>query len=329
MRFEKADNLLQLALEMQASRAGLALMDIQERFGVSRRTAMRMRDALLRNFPQAEEIVGDDRVKRWRLPAGVLDRLVAFTPEELADLEAGIRLLRGANRGDQADNLAGLKAKLTALMRPEALRRVEPDLEALLEAEGLAMRPGPRPRMRILVVEELRDALKKGCKVKLLYRNRRNRHRKERLVHPYGFLHGHRNYLVGFHEHPKADKVVLFSLPYIEEVTVLDDQPFSRDPDFSLRDFAAQSFGVFQEQPFDVVWRFTPQAAPDAREFVFHPEQETEERPDGSLIVRFRAGGDLEMAWHLYMWGDQVEVLEPPHLAALVAGHRRAWPALP
>jgi len=33
---------------------------------------------------------------------------------------------------------------------------------------------------------------------------------------------------------------------------------------------------------------------------------------DGSLAVRFRAGGRQEMAWYLYRWGDKVEVLTLP-----------------
>ncbi len=33
--------------------------------------------------------------------------------------------------------------------------------------------------------------------------------------------------------------------------------------------------------------------------------------PDGSIPVRFRAGGALEMPWHLYSWGHAVDVLEP------------------
>ena len=37
--------------------------------------------------------------------------------------------------------------KVRALMKPDIARKVEPDLEAMLEAEGLAMRPGPRPRI--------------------------------------------------------------------------------------------------------------------------------------------------------------------------------------
>ncbi|WP_283234956.1 WCX domain-containing protein [Rhodobacter capsulatus] len=39
--------------------------------------------------------------------------------------------------------------------------------------------------------------------------------------------------------------------------------------------------------------------------------------------MRFEAAGWLEMAWHLYHWGDAVEVLEPEGLRALVEGHRR------
>lgn len=329
MRYEKADTLLQLALEMQAARGGLSLADIEQRFTVGRRTAMRMRDAVLRSFPQAEEVRTDERVKRWRLPAGTLDRLVTVTADELAALEGAMRLLGRENRADEAAHLTSVMAKLKALMRPEAARRVEPDLEALLEAEGLAMRPGPRPRIHAQVVEELRAAIKACRKLHILYRNRRTRAVNERLIHPYGFLHGHRHYLVAWHEHPKANKVALFSLSNIDSVRPAG-QGFVRDPEFDLQAFAARSFGLFQgDEPFEVVWRFSPRAAADAAEFVFHPSQTLELLPDGSLMVRFIAGSDLEMAWHLYSWGDAVEVLEPPRLAEMVHGQRRSWPALP
>lgn len=329
MRYEKADSLLQLALEMQAARGGLSLADIESRFGVGRRTAMRMRDAVQRAFPQVEEVPTGERVKRWRLPAGVADRVVSVTADELAALEAAARLLDHENRADEAAHLLSVAAKLRALMRPEAARRVEPDLEALLEAEGLAMRPGPRPRIDLAVVEELRDAIKACRKVRLRYRNRRTRRVNDRLVHPYGFLHGHRHYLVAWHEHPKANAVALFSLPNIEAVTATAEG-FTREAGFDLQAFAARSFGLFQgDEPSPVVWRFAPEAAEDAAEFVFHPSQTQESLPDGSLIVRFTAGSDLEMAWHLYAWGDAVEVIEPRRLADLVHGQRRPWPARP
>ena len=79
-----------------------------------------------------------------------------------------------------------------------------------------------------------------------------------------------------------------------------------------------------------MAWRFTPSAARQAEGFSFHPTQTVEQEPDGSLVVRFRAAGLLEMCWHLYMWGDSVEVISPPELAEMVAGYRRSdFPALP
>lgn len=124
-----------------------------------------------------------------------------------------------------------------------------------------------------------------------------------------------------------SKKVVLFRLSRIDRVERLQSS-FAAPDDFSLNAFARQSFGVFQEEPFDVVWRFLPRAAAEAREYRFHPDQEVEERSDGSLIVRFCAGGLCEMAWHLFTWGPDVEVLEPTELRRelqkwLVSGLRR------
>ena len=47
------------------------------------------------------------------------------------------------------------------------------------------------------------------------------------------------------------------------------------------------------------------------------------EEPDGSLRVEFTASGWIEMAWYLYQWGDQVEVIEPAELREMVAGFQR------
>ena len=73
---------------------------------------------------------------------------------------------------------------------------------------------------------------------------------------------------------------------------------------------------MFQEEPVDVVWRFSPAAADDAREYLFHPTQTTELEPDGSLVVRFRAAGLREMAWHAFEWRGELEIVEPPSLRA-------------
>ena len=59
-----------------------------------------------------------------------------------------------------------------------------------------------------------------------------------------------------------------------------------------------------------------------------HPTETHEPQDDGSLIVRFRAGGLQEMAWHLARWGGEVEVLAPDRLRQMLRdlGARLAGP---
>ena len=49
-----------------------------------------------------------------------------------------------------------------------------------------------------------------------------------------------------------------------------------------------------------------------------HPTQRLEDEPDGSLIVRFKAGGFLEIAHHLMTWVPSVTILRPKALAELM-----------
>jgi predicted DNA-binding transcriptional regulator YafY len=106
----------------------------------------------------------------------------------------------------------------------------------------------------------------------------------------------------------------------------LTGESFERDPEFDIDHHAQKAFGAFQNEAEygEVVWRFQPSVASHARAFLFHPTQVLEDQPDGSLIVRFNASGHLEMCWHLYMWGDQVEVLAPEALRKMVEPYRRS-----
>ncbi len=156
MRYERIGDLILLALDMQAVRGGLSVDDIAERYGVARRTAFRMKEAVVRCFPQTEEVPTDDKTKRWRIPRGTLDKLVAFSAEELAALGTAVRMMERNGMLAEAAEIDLVVAKLGALARPEVARRVEPDLEALLEAEGIAMRPGPKLKVSAEVVDGLR-----------------------------------------------------------------------------------------------------------------------------------------------------------------------------
>lgn len=326
MRYSRAERIIQLALEMQSTRGGLTLGEIEEKFEVSRRTAVRMRDAVIRAFPQAKEVPTDDRTKRWRIPNGSAQTFTELTTEDLAVLETAAMAMKHAHLPNHAENLRTLSAKIRNLLAGDLLRQIDPDLEALTEAEGIAHRAGPRSFIPPVLFEAIRTAIKSCRKVSFHYTTSTGASSSQRTVAPLGFLYGHRHYLVG--KEAGGSKPKFFSLPSISNIKILRES-FDQDPDFSLKDLVSQSFGVFDEPAQDVVWRFSAKAAPAARQFLFHHTQKYEDIDNGELIVRFRAGGMLEMAWHLLKWGDDVEVLEPAELKELMPDTLFSWPALP
>ena len=69
---------------------------------------------------------------------------------------------------------------------------------------------------------------------------------------------------------------------------------------FSFSVYAPQPFGMFQEEPVDVVLRFALGVAEDAVACEFCPSPSTEWESDGALVVRFRLAGTREMCWHFF-----------------------------
>lgn len=313
--YATASKLLDLARMLVASRAGLTIKEMAEYLGCSRRVAQRYRGALQSIFTgQLTEVrtdIGTHGEKRWRIePTDVLTR-VGPTADELAVLHNSIRMLEEGGHLPQAGLLRSLAGKIEAAQKSIDRVRVEADLERLLEAEGIAQRPHPHQRINIESAGQLREAIKASRKVILHYTARSTGRKSKPLVTPYGFLLGHRQYLVAFNLHPDQKRYLTYVLENIERVDILDET-FERDEQFSLSGFASRSFGVWHDpQPIDVELRFSPAAAADARTFHFHPSQQISDEPDGSVTVTFRASGMLEMCWHIFTWGENVEIVEP------------------
>jgi len=331
MSFANAIALLRLAEMAGARYGGVTLAEIEEVFEVNRRTAQRMTKALEDTFPCTVTIDAERR-KRWKIPAGDMRTILAqgVRDAELTALDMAIRRAGRDGATPEVESLTRLRDRLLAAMPPSHARRAEADAEALLEAYGFASRPGPRVRPAPRLLGAIAEALKGPHLLTIAYRGAADAGPTERLVEPHGLLLGTRRYLVarphqgdGVMRHYRLDRI---------ETARLEAPSFARDPGFDLVWHAARAFGSFhaEEEYGAVVWRFGPEAAAAARDFLFHPEQEMEDAPDGALVVRFHASGWLEMAWHLYQWGDAVEVLAPSALRRMVEAHRRPdFPALP
>ena len=300
---------------MSGTRQGVSLNDIGDEFNVSRRTAERMRDAVLRIFPHAEEADTGDQVKRWRIPGNQLRSLINIDTEIIANLALVGKRLRTGGMLEQADVLAGLRAKLIAIQPPEVQRRLEPDIEALMAAEGSVMRAGPRPAIAEDRLDIIRDSIRSFKVLQVKYRSRGDGRFTEKPLEPHGILFGHWHYLVAYTHGKKAGMPKLYALANIADAKPLP-QSFERRASFDLKSFAERSFGVFQEKPLEIVWKFKPECAADVLEYHFHPTEKKTRLADGSVEVRFVAGGLIEMAWHLFTWGADVEVIAPESLRA-------------
>ncbi|MCY4485655.1 MAG: WYL domain-containing protein [Deltaproteobacteria bacterium] len=330
MRYERVTEIIRLAVDLQGRPGGLTIADIQEGFSVSRRTAERMRGAVEAAFGPLETVDTDtgDRRIRWRLQSRALHPFIQVSPKELAELEAATGSLDRAGLPERASGLRDLAVKLRAASRRHSPSDFDATLETLMQAEGLAMRAGPRESLKEGLLSLVRDAITARRKIDFDYVSRGMARRSRQRVRPYGVLYGNRAFLVGRTD--RGSDTRLWRLANVSEARITDET-FERDSAFDLRRYAERSFGTFQERPVEVVLRFDADAAPDAKEFQFHPSQTTVENSDGSLTVRFEAGGTEEICWHLVTWGENVRIVEPSSLhqrlvelcASLAAHHRR------
>ena len=321
MSFSKAQDLIRLARLAASRRSGISLDEICEEFGISHRTAQRMTDALEITFMNVEAEDGEDRRRRWRVADPMLDRLQPRQETAIEALEIAGRAAQADGRLRHASALADLRDGLLARLAPKDAARTEADAEAVLTAMGSVTRPGPRVNLAPKVLDAVIEALRGPFRLQVRYGDP---DAPERVIEPHGLLLGHRSYLVA-RQPSRGETILNFRMDRIHTAEALDES-FAFAPGFALEDYAAQAFGVYQDpaQYGEVIWRFAPEVASRASEFRFHPTQALELQDDGSLIVKFHAAGWLEMAWHLYQWGNKVEVVAPEGLRSLVEGYQRS-----
>ena len=311
MRHDKAAIVLDLARRMAASAEGLTLDEMARDLEVGRRTAERLRDAVLYLFPQAEE-VSDPPTKRWRIRDGLSAFQQAPTTTELLELSKAAEGLRRQGEAGRATALETLELKIRSAMRSTALNRIAPDLEALVRAETIAVQAGPRPFEDETTLAAIRHAIMAGSAISFIY-NRGSRPGERREVAPCGLMFGRANYLVA--AEIGSDSPKTFRLDSVQGVQVMD-RAAAPPEGFDLTAFANRSFGIYQDGVEDVELTILPvgQAVDEARVWRFHPTQTLSDNPDGSLTVRFSASGMRELAWHLFTWGEGVRIEKPERL---------------
>lgn len=300
-RYPKLGKILNLIIKMQSRYSGITLNDIQEELEVSRRSAERLRDVLIWEIPQIEELPTTGREKHWGFSrSSHLREIISFSKDEIAELE-GIK--NNLQLDSTKDVLNGIVDKLKALSRKNATE-IEDAIEILLKTEGSAVTQKPSYKIDIQILDTIRQAIKENLRIKCKYDDR------DKILSPFGIVYGANIYLIGV-EGDKPDPYV-YRLHKVTDIE-LTEEKFDKG-DFDIKEYANRSFGVYQNEIIKVELRFSKEVAEDVLNYNFHPTQKVKQNDDGTVTVKFKASGELEILWHIFRWGDKVQIISPKSL---------------
>ena len=300
-RYSRVSDIIDLATFMSSKPLGITLNDIINRYNVSRRTAERMRDSLTNVFPAVQEIETDDNQKHWGFVDYSIKQMVSFTPEEIATVE---QFQKRTTNAEMKDALEKVAEKIKTLSK-KGLEKIESNIDLILQTEGYAVRQTIQYHISDEILVTIREAMKKCLIVTGIY------HDKLRYIEPLGLIYGEKIYLIA-REKAKGNEIYTYLLNKFTDLK-LTMTNFTRG-DFNLDEFSKRSFSAYFGKMLNVKLKFDKEIAKDVMSYNFHPSQKVEQLEDGSVIVKFKASGDKSIMWHVFRWGDKVEILAPREL---------------
>ena len=300
-RYSRVSDIIDLAVFMQSKANGISIKDIEKRYNVSRRTAIRMRDSLMNIFPSIVEFETKVLQKHWGFYNYSINELITFTSKEIAALE---QIKRITVNQDIKNELQKIIEKLKAFSKKK-LPKIENRVDLILQTEGYAIRQMPQYKINTEVLNTIRTALQNSIKVTGIY------HDKERLLEPLGIIYGEKIYLAA-REKAKGDEIYTYILHKFNDIK-LTDETFDK-LGFDLNQYSKRSFGVYQGEILNVKLNFDNEVIDDVLSYNFHPTQKIKKETDGTITVQFKASGIKEIIWHIFKWGKHCKIIAPKKL---------------
>ena len=308
MAYAKMNDMLGLALDLEASSLGLTIDQMMERTGRSRKTVERMLNGLADIGLEAEpsRLDSDHHLtKRWRLHADLPGQLLSLEPQERGALERHLQTLP-----DSAASRA--LSKLLAGQKPLS-NHLAIDQEELIARTAHIGRTGPRTQADEAHMAIFERAIQGFERLEIRYRTQGRPRASWRAVDPLGLLFGRFGYLVA----ARRGFPATYRLDLIEDVRPTG-RIFEANNDWNMKDWAADSFGIYHgDEILDIRLRFTGEAAKRAQKVRFHPSQKMR-HGRGGLIVELRCQGHRELIHELCHpdWLGQVTIEAPDSLRA-------------
>lgn len=191
-------------------------------------------------------------------------------------------------------------------------------------AHHYSIRPGATAKTPPETLAAIEQAIQNRHPVDMVYFTATSGKEKQRVVHPYHLLNTRGEWYLVAYDLLRQD-VLQFALPRVRRWSILTEEHFEIHPDFSLEKYLRESFQAEHgNQVAEVVLLFDAYQARYIKERIWHPSQETEDRPDGSMLMRFRTGALSEVQRQIMSYGSHVKVLAPESLVVAVKDELQA-----
>lgn len=307
-KLEQLDRLKEILL---AHPEGLHKAELARRLGVHRSTIPNYLTDLGTLVP-----VYEPTPNRYAIQRDMYKVEVLLTLDEAVALHLASRLLTTRTDKHYPHAAKALRALGTALEKIAPLVSNHLRLSAdVLDGEERRQDP-----VFMQVLEQLTRAWGSGKKVRLTHEMDSGRvfsyTFSPYFIEPYAV--GRTLHVIGWREPPGALRT--FKVERIRTVELLDESyeiPADFDPRQQLRD----AWGIWysDDEPEEVVLRFSRSVAHRVRETTWHYAEETQELPDGSLEWHAPVAAWQEMVPWVRGWGGDVQVMAPEELRKEIA----------
>lgn len=287
---------------------GITVEVLAQETGCHTRTVRRDLAALERaGFPLYTE--EHDGEVRWKLLTTFKNAPhVPFTITELLSLYFSRDLLKVLKGTPFYESIESVLDKIRKTISPKTLEHLG-KLEHSLYAAQRQQKDYGRYKQ---LLERLMEATADGRTVEITYHTMRSDKITVRKIDPYKiWYHENTFFLIGrCHRH---NEVRMFVVERIKALKVLNEG-FSVPPDFSIENYARESFGVMRGEKVTVVIRFDREVAGYIREKIWHPSQKIKGNRDGSIIVTLTVSGTAEVKHWALSYGHHARIIGPASL---------------
>lgn len=199
--------------------------------------------------------------------------------------------------------------------------RLREQLRATVDTVQIELPPTNPLEGRQPIYDQLVEAASRRRSVRIRYAAPTAEGEFRTRLNPYRLLFSRRSwYVIG--RSSLHRNIRTFNVGRIIDLEPLDD-PFEVPRGFSVERHLRNAWHLIPEPGPDheVVVRFSPRVAKNVAEVAWHKTQWVEFARDGSLDFHATVSGLQEISWWILGYGDQAEVIRPPELRRIVAGH--------